>query len=148
MRPERELRPRFAAGNCDQGLPPKIVVEICRLKCGQDLPPELRSRFAARLAAGICRWKWPPKTEMRKRHHQWQDIITGKGKGYDASGSEEPYVDLSQHKLCFSLTWNKVLRNGGEAVLVQSWALSNSRKGRVKGISNFDENGKSEKARA
>ena len=57
---------------------------------------------------------------MQKRHHhQGQDSITGKGKGYAASGSEKLYVDLTQHTK-FSLTWNRVLRSGGEAVLVQS----------------------------
>ena len=82
-----------------QVLPPESRPRFAVRKCGRDLPLEMQRKLAGIIAARIGRRKRPQRTEMRKRHHhhQGQDSITGKGKGYAASGSEESYVDLPQH---------------------------------------------------
>ena len=88
--------------------------------CGQDLPPKMQLGFAIGNVVGIlhrkCGWdsplewwrRWPPPRigevlwTGREDHRQGYRDITGKGKGYAASGSEESYVDLFQHTMSFS----------------------------------------------
>ena len=111
------MRPRFAAG---------IAAEICRWNCGWVLLLEMWRRLAAIITARICCRKRPPRIEMRKRHHhpQGQDGITGKGKGYAASGSEESYVDLSTYTKSFSHLERSPLKRRWDcscAVLSFSW---------------------------
>ena len=113
--------------NCSQDLPPKMqpglaignVVGIGHRKCGWDSPSEMR--------LGHCRNddRDSPLQGLVKRDQE------GKTTAKDTVTSPEkervtPHQEVKNRMLtCFnipylSLTWNEVLQNGGETVLVLS----------------------------
>ena len=118
--------------NCGRDLPPKCsrdspsemrlrlaigkVFRIRHRKCGWDSPPEWRRRWPPPRIGEA----WPGREDPRQGYRD----ITGKGKGYAASGSEESYVDLFQHTMSFSHLERSPVKRRWDcscAVLSLSW---------------------------
>ena len=90
-RQEQDSSCAIAAGICCQK-----AAGIRHRKC-KDSPPQPRCKV---LGTG------------KEDHRQGHRDITGKGKGYAASGSEESYVDLIQHTISCLLYTSPSPRDG------------------------------------